>query len=76
MIQNWLMKYKQYKYMYSKAHQQRLFSVSRKMSLFFDIYEYKFKVENKKTKKDIHQASKHLRMRGTNLLNLTTSNFN
>ena len=45
------MKYKQYKYMYSKAHQQRLFSVSRKMSLFFDIYEYKFKVENKKTKK-------------------------
>ena len=32
------------------------------------IYEYKFAVENKnKTKKDIHQASKHLRMPGTKL---------
>ena len=75
MIQNWLMKYKQYKHMYSKAYQQHLFSLSRKMSLFY-IYEYKFNVENKNTKKDIQQASKHLRMRGTNLLNLTTSNFN
>ena len=58
-----------------KAYQQHLFFLSRKMSLFY-IYEYKFNVENKNTKKDIQQASKHLRMRGTNLLNLTTSNFN
>ena len=43
----------------------------------FFLYEYKFTVENKKEKKDIHQASKHLRIPGMilKLLNLTTSNL-
>ena len=37
------------------------------MFFFFFIYEYKFTDENKKTKKDIHQASINLRMPATNL---------
>ena len=41
----------------------------------FSIYEYKFTIENKKTQKDIHQASKRLRMPGTNLKTITFSNI-
>ena len=39
--------------------------------IFF--YEYKFTIENKKTKKDIHEPFRHLRIPGTNL---KTINFN
>ena len=46
-------------------------------SLFYVcfFYEYKFTVENKKTKKDIHQASRHLRMSGTNLETIKFNNI-
>ena len=43
--------------------------------LFIFLYEYKFRIENKKTKKDIHQASKHLRIPGTNLKTITFNNI-
>ena len=42
---------------------------------WFLFYEYKFTVENKKTKKDIHQASRHLRMPGTNLKTIKFNNI-
>ena len=42
---------------------------------FLYIYKYKFTIENKKTKKDIHQASKHLRMPGTNLKTIKFNNI-
>ena len=44
-------------------------------SNFFFFYDYKFTVENKKTKKDIHQASRHLRMPGTNLKTIKFNNI-
>ena len=43
---------------------------------YFYIYEYKFTIENeKKTKKDIHQASKQLRIPGTNIKNIKFNNI-
>ena len=51
-----------------------LIETNQQININFFIYEYKFTIENKqKTKKDIHQASKHLSMPGTNL---RTSKFN
>ena len=44
-------------------------------SIAFFFYEYKFTVENKKTKKDIHQASRHLRMPGSNLKTIKFKNI-
>ena len=44
--------------------------------LILYIYIYIFTIENKtKTKKDIHKASKHLRMRGTNLKTIKFNNI-
>ena len=45
------------------------------LSYPFFIYEYKFTVGNKNTKKDIHQASRHLRMPGTNLKTIKFNNI-
>ena len=42
---------------------------------YYFFYEYKFTVENGKTKKDIHQASRHLRMPGTNLKTIKFNNI-
>ena len=42
---------------------------------FFFFYEYIFTVENKKTKKDIHEASRHLRMPGRNLKTIKFNNI-
>ena len=44
-------------------------------SFFVFFYEYKFTVENKKTKKDIHQPSRNLRMPGTNLKTIKFNNI-
>ena len=44
-----------------------------KRTFFF--YVYKFTAENKKTKKDIHQASRNLRMPGTNLKTIKFNNI-
>ena len=46
----------------------------RNSSIF--LHEYTFTVENKKNKKkDIHQASKHLRIPGTNLKTIKFNNI-
>ena len=42
---------------------------------FFFFCEDKFTIENKKTKKDIHQASRNLRMPGTNLKTIKFNNI-
>ena len=42
---------------------------------FYYYYEYKFSIENKKTKKDIHQGSRNLRMPGTNLKTIKLNNI-
>ena len=43
--------------------------------IYIYIYENKFTVKNKKIKKDIRQAPKHLRMRGTNLKTIKFNNI-
>ena len=46
------------------------FNIAKNWMLSF-MYEYIFTIKNRKTKKDIYQASKHLRMLGTNLKTTT-----
>ena len=50
-------------------------SMLRNSSIF--LHEYQFTVENKNKnkKKDIHQASKHLRIPGTNLKTIKFNNI-
>ena len=68
----------QYRFSTPKKMQNRQKSMVKSMlrnsSIF--LHEYKFTVENKKNKKkDIHQASKHLRISGTNLKTIKFNNI-
>ena len=64
---------------YSSMKKHVLFPVENVDIYFIAVkpffYEYKFTVGNKKTKKDIHQAPRHLRMPGTNLKTIKFNNI-
>ena len=58
----------------------RLSSITHYQKIYIFFYEYKFTVENKTKKKKTkkrhsHQASRHLRMSGTNLKTIKFNNI-